>query len=83
MATASALASALLGPASNVAAGSAGDLSSQDVGAAPAAPEASVQHVTRIVQLAPGQTAPPKSVVMQQPAPKPRVNVVVTKQSGK
>ena len=84
MATASALATALLGPAAGVDAG-AGKPGVGEAPVAPAAetPAASVQHVTRIIQLAPGQTAPPKSVVQQQPAPKPRVNVVVTKQSGK
>jgi hypothetical protein len=83
MATASALVTALLGSVSNVAADVVPGGTDQSVGAAPAAPAASVQHVTKIVQLAPGQTAPPKSIVKQQPAPTPRVNVVVTKQSGK
>jgi hypothetical protein len=83
MAAASALATAMLGSATPVDAGGASNGTGQNVGAALDAPAASVQHVTRIVQLAPGQTAPPKSVVQQQPAPKPRVNVVVTKQSGK
>lgn len=83
MATASALMTALLGSATDVAVDGAVGAIDQGIGAAPALPTASVQHVTRIVQLAPGQTAPPKSVVRQQPAPKPRVNVVVTRQSGK
>ncbi len=85
MATASALVTALLGSATSVDAGAANQAAG-DAAALPAAaetPAASVQHVTRIIQLAPGQTAPPKAVVQQQPAPKPRVNVVVTKQSGK
>lgn len=83
MATASALVTALLGSATAVDAGGATNGTDQAAGAAQDVPAASVQHVTRIIQLAPGQTAPPKSVVKQQPAPKPRVNVVVTKQSGK
>ena len=84
IATASALVTAILGPATHV---DAGGGNSGGVGAAAGTatetPAASVQHVTRIIQLAPGQTAPPQAVVQQQPAPKPRVNVVVTKQSGK
>lgn len=84
MATASALATALLGPPAGVDAGAGNPGVGQAPGTTAAeTPAASVQHVTRVIQLAPGQTAPPKSVVQQQPAPKPRVNVVVTKQSGK
>jgi hypothetical protein len=46
-------------------------------------PSAPVQHVTRYVQLRPGQTAPPQATVTQQPAPSPRVVVVTTtRQSG-
>lgn len=46
-------------------------------------PQPSVVHVTRIVTLAPGQTAPPDSAVVVQPQPTPRVRVqVVTRQSG-
>jgi len=79
MASASALAAALLGSATSVDAGGTGSGGTGLV----VGPAPSVQHVTRIIQLAPGQTAPPNTVVTQQPAPKPRVNVVVTKQSGK
>ena len=47
------------------------------------APSVPVQHVTRYVQLQPGQTAPPQATVTQQPAPPPRVVVVTTtRQSG-
>jgi len=41
-----------------------------------------VRHVVQYIQLEPGQTAPPQSVVQQAPAPKPRVVVVTTRQSG-
>ena len=60
----------------------------EPVAAAAAGPTAapSVQHVTRYVQLQPGQTAPPQSTVVVKPKPTPRVTVKVvtqTKQSGK
>lgn len=43
-----------------------------------------VQHVTRYVQLKPGQTAPPQAAVVAAPKPTPRVVVVTTtRQSGK
>jgi hypothetical protein len=48
-----------------------------------AAPEPSVLHVTRVVTLDPGQTAPPNAPVVVKPTPTPRVRVkVVTRQSG-
>ena len=48
------------------------------------APAPSVQHVTRIVVLKPGQTAPPQASVIVQPTPTPRVRVITTtRQSGK
>lgn len=48
-------------------------------GAAP-----SVLHVTRYVQLLPGETAPPQAVVKVVPTPQPTVVVVTTtRQSGK
>lgn len=48
-----------------------------------ATPEPSVLHVTRVVALSPGQTAPPNAPVVVKPTPTPRVRVqVVTKQSG-
>lgn len=43
-----------------------------------------VRHVTRYVQLKPGQTAPPQASVVPAAKPTPRVVVVtVTRQSGK
>ncbi len=48
------------------------------------APAPSVQHVTRVVVLKPGQTAPPQASVIVQPTPTPRVRVITTtRQSGK
>ncbi|HEY3335382.1 MAG TPA: hypothetical protein VGK16_09140 [Candidatus Limnocylindrales bacterium] len=47
------------------------------------APAPSVRHVTRIVVLKPGETAPPQASVIVQPTPTPRVRVVTTtRQSG-
>jgi hypothetical protein len=46
-------------------------------------PAPSVIHVTKVVTLEPGQTAPPNASVVVQPQPTPRIRVqVVTKQSG-
>jgi hypothetical protein len=43
-----------------------------------------VRHVTRYVQLKPGQTAPPQAAVVAAPKPTPRIVVVTTtRQSGK
>ncbi len=50
------------------------------------APAPSVIHVQRVVQLAPGQTAPPNTSVQIAPQPTPHVRVkvvTVTRQSGK
>ena len=45
---------------------------------------AAVKHVTRYVQLAPGQTAPPQAAIVAAPKPTPRIVVVTTtRQSGK
>jgi hypothetical protein len=49
---------------------------------AAAAPAGQVVHVVRYVQLQPGQTAPPNTVVQQAPAPAPRVVTITTRQSG-
>jgi len=76
MATASALISAFLTPSVGVNATTA---TSTDVAVAPTD---AVKHIVRYVQLKPGQTAPPNVIVKQAPAPKPRVVVVTTKQSG-
>lgn len=51
---------------------------------ATADPLPSIQHVTRYVQLKPGETAPPQAAVVAAPKPTPRVVVVTTtRQSGK
>lgn len=85
MATASALMTAFLGPAAGatpvVGTNTATGVSATDSVAAISSQ--AVRHVTRYVQLAPGQTPPPKAVVQQAPVPKPRVVVVTTRQSGK
>ena len=77
LATASALMTTFLTPAvaSTPATGGAGVASTADT------PDA-VRHVTRIVRLAPGQTAPPNAVVQQAPAPQPQRVLVRTRQSG-
>jgi hypothetical protein len=78
IAAASAIATALLGPA-----GASADVGTvQAAVTLPADPTAVARHVVQYVQLKPGQTAPPKAVVKQAPAPKPRVVVVTTRQSG-
>jgi hypothetical protein len=47
-------------------------------------PAPSVIHVTRTVQLAPGQSAPPNSSVQVAPQPTPQVQIqVITRQSGR
>jgi len=80
MATASALISAFLAPSAGGTAGT-GTTTTETI-LAPV-PTQAVQHITRYVQLAPGQTAPPQAIVQQAPAPKPRVVIVTTKQSGR
>jgi hypothetical protein len=79
MATASALVTAFLTPAADANAGVGATVTDVSV---PAPTSDSVRHVTRYVQLQPGQTAPPAAIVQQAPAPKPRIVVVRTKQSG-
>jgi hypothetical protein len=78
IALASAVATALLAPASTTAGGSV----QQTTMVIPAPPPAPVTHVVKYVQLKPGQTAPPQAVVKQAPAPTPRVVIVTTTQSG-
>ena len=73
VAAASALVTAFLAPTT------AATATDQTVIVANPAP---VQHVTRYVQLLPGQTAPPDATVVQAPAATPRVVVVTTRQSG-
>jgi hypothetical protein len=80
MATASALITAFLAPSVGTSAGTVTTVTTTTVADAPAP---SVRHVIQYVQLQPGQTAPPQAVVKQAPAPKPRVVVVTTRQSGK
>ena len=78
VAATSALVTALVAPSG---AGATGGQAVTTV-AAPAAPAPVVRHVTQYVKLAPGQTAPPQSVVRQAPAPKPRTVAITTRQSG-
>lgn len=79
LAALSAIATAVIGGGSAAANGVGG----QAVAAEAPGPSTPVQHVTRYVQLKPGQTAPPQATVTQQPAPPPRVVVVTTThQSG-
>lgn len=78
MATATALLTAFLVPGTGADAG-AGTTTPVTVADGPAP---SVLHVKRVVQLRPGQTAPPNAVVNQAPTPKPRIVVVTTRQSG-
>ncbi len=60
----------------------AGPVTTTTIAADPAAQP--VRHVTRYVQLKPGQTAPPQAAVVAAPKPTPRVVVVTTtRQSGK
>ena len=77
MATASALVSAFLNPSTGVSAATGGGT---DPGGA--AGSGSVRHVTRYVQLQPGQTAPSNAVVQAAPTPQPRLVIVRTQQSG-
>ena len=82
LASLSAIASGLLPTVVPAAAAGAGAATTTTL-AAPAASPA-VKHVTRYVQLAPGQTAPPQAAVVAAPKPTPRVVVVTTtRQSGK
>lgn len=78
VAAASALVSAFLGPAAGTGVGATDTV----VIVTPTSP-GTVRHVTRIVQLGPGETAPPKAIVQPAPAPTPRVVTVTTRQSGK
>ena len=82
LAAMSAMATAILAPAAPA---TAGTTTAAATGADdPLAPASvPVRHVTRYVQLQPGQTAPPAASVRVQPTPKPKVVVVQTRQSGK
>jgi hypothetical protein len=80
IATASALVTAML---PSVSPSQVADVQVVDAGTA-FGPQPSVVHVTKVVTLQPGQTAPPNSSVVVQPQPTPRVTVkVVTQQSGR
>jgi hypothetical protein len=78
VAAASALVTALASPP----AAGAAPVEAQTTVILPAATPRPVRHVTQYIQLKPGQTAPPRAVVKQAPAPKPRVVIVTTRQSG-
>ena len=84
IAAASAIASALMSSSgANADVGTFGTVQTvQTVLTLPADPTPSPRHVVQYVQLLPGQTAPPKAIVKQAPAPKPRIVVVTTRQSG-
>jgi hypothetical protein len=47
-----------------------------------AVPPQRVPHVTRYVQLKPGQTAPPQAAVQPAAVPTPRIVTITTRQSG-
>jgi hypothetical protein len=81
IAAASAIASALMS-SSGANAGVRTVQTIQTIVTLPADPTPSPRHVVQYVQLLPGQTAPPKAIVKQAPAPKPRIVVVTTRQSG-
>ena len=77
VAAASALATALVAPGSSATTAPISQVVTVATDATPL-----VRHVAQYVKLKPGQTAPPQAVVQQAPAPKPRVVVVTTRQSG-
>lgn len=76
LAALSAMATALVRPPA-----AAGPTSTTVTAVAPVA-AAPIRHVTRYVQLLPGQTAPPNAAVQVVPQPTPRVVIVTTHQSG-
>ena len=81
IASASALVTAML---PSITPAAVADTTGQQTTDAAVAPQPSVIHVQKVVQLAAGQTAPPNVSVKVQPQPTPRVKVkVVTRQSGK
>jgi hypothetical protein len=84
IASASALATAMLpsvAPAADAGGGSSAALDPANVASVPTP---SVRHVKRYVVLKPGQTAPPNAPVIVRPTPTPRITVVTrTRQSGK
>ena len=77
VAAASAIATVIVRPPlANLAQATAVLTGAADQAAAP------IRHVTRYVQLLPGQTAPPNAAVQAVPQPTPRVVIVTTHQSG-
>jgi hypothetical protein len=78
VALASAIATALLAPASTAVGGGV----QQTTMVIPAQPAPPVTHVVKYVQLKPGQTAPPQAVVKAAPVSTPRIVTVTTTQSG-
>ena len=84
VASASALATAMLPSIAPVGEAEVAMSPTPDPAIVARAPAPSVRHVTRYVVLKPGQTAPPKAHVLVRPTPTPRVTVVTrTRQSGK
>lgn len=75
MAAAAAIATVIIRPPS-------GDAGTTTV-VIPQVADPSVRHVTKYVQLKPGQTAPPHATVKVVPKATPRVVIVTTRQSGK
>jgi hypothetical protein len=80
LAALSALGTAVLAPPAAVGADTSTTGSQTTTAAAPATSQR-VQHVTRYVQLQPGQTPPPNAAVQPVATPQPRI-VIVTRQSG-
>ncbi len=84
IASASALAVAMLPSVAPTDAAGGGSALIADQAVGTVAPAPSVRHVKRYVVLKPGQTAPPHASVLVRPTPTPRVTVVTrTRQSGK
>jgi hypothetical protein len=83
LATASALVSAFLSPSTGAAGSPVGGTAANGaLETTTSGTSGAVRHITRYVQLLPGQTAPPNVVVQAAPTPEPRVVVVRTRQSG-
>ena len=77
-----AAASALVTALASSPPGSSAPAQAQTTFVLPPDPTPVIRHVIQYVQLKPGETAPPRAVVKQAPAPKPRVVIVTTRQSG-
>ncbi len=84
IASASALAAAMLPSVAPAIDAGVGPPPTTDPASVADAPAPSVRHVKRYVVLKPGQTPPPNAHVLVRPTPTPRVTVVTrTRQSGK